>query len=724
LKSFYLIILSLTSLFAQTVNEDKILYLKKLNSEIIIDGIIDSLWACADSTSDFFQLEPYYNHNPSVFTKVKIISDESNIYCLFLCYENNIDQLLANRGMHDGFTGDIVSLMLDTYGDKQTAYKFAVNASGVMADSKILDDGRNRDYTWDGVWSSAAKIYEWGYVVEIKIPYKTLKFNKELTEWGLDFDRWRSYNREDLYWCKYEQNEGQRVSKFGKLKFVEGNPKQSGLNLEIYPVGISKILNHNNKYKIEPTAGLDITYNPSERLTILFSANPDFAQIEADPFNFNISRYETYFRERRPFFTQGNEIFLPSGKESNSGFYSPLELFYSRRVGKILPDGKQVPLNFGSKIFGKINDYDYGAFISMTGETDYSLNNKNFNEPKAYFGAFRIKRKILDNSSIGILFVTKNSKNGSNSVFDIDGAFRNSDWQLSYQIAASLKDSKSDFAFSTGFKKFTKYWGTLFKMRGIGKNFNVSEIGFVPWLGTFSSAIVTGPVFIFDEGFIRNIFTYSGANFNYEDEDFFYDRGFILGVSVSMRDGWGFEVNMSSGKSKDNSIIYNSLDLNLGSWINISQNWSANFWSGYSNTFNFRRNYLASYSWFGIQFNARPFGFLNLGASSEIFIEGNPENKIEDITLTSRPFISLTPLNNLNIRLYVDNLYLKSSDKLQRLLIGFLFSWNFSPKSWIYLAVNELKSRVNEFDNNNILNSKLITVDRIGVFKVKYLYYF
>jgi len=706
------------------VNEDKILYLKKLNSEIIIDGIIDSLWACADSTSDFFQLEPYYNHNPSVFTKVKIISDESNIYCLFLCYENNIDQLLANRGMHDGFTGDIVSLMLDTYGDKQTAYKFAVNASGVMADSKILDDGRNRDYTWDGVWSSAAKIYEWGYVVEIKIPYKTLKFNKELTEWGLDFDRWRSYNREDLYWCKYEQNEGQRVSKFGKLKFVEGNPKQSGLNLEIYPVGISKILNHNNKYKIEPTAGLDITYNPSERLTILFSANPDFAQIEADPFNFNISRYETYFRERRPFFTQGNEIFLPSGKESNSGFYSPLELFYSRRVGKILPDGKQVPLNFGSKIFGKINDYDYGAFISMTGETDYSLNNKNFNEPKAYFGAFRIKRKILDNSSIGILFVTKNSKNGSNSVFDIDGAFRNSDWQLSYQIAASLKDSKSDFAFSTGFKKFTKYWGTLFKMRGIGKNFNVSEIGFVPWLGTFSSAIVTGPVFIFDEGFIRNIFTYSGANFNYEDEDFFYDRGFILGVSVSMRDGWGFEVNMSSGKSKDNSIIYNSLDLNLGSWINISQNWSANFWSGYSNTFNFRRNYLASYSWFGIQFNARPFGFLNLGASSEIFIEGNPENKIEDITLTSRPFISLTPLNNLNIRLYVDNLYLKSSDKLQRLLIGFLFSWNFSPKSWIYLAVNELKSRVNEFDNNNILNSKLITVDRIGVFKVKYLYYF
>ncbi len=726
MKHFYIVaILSFSLLFGQSNNEDKILYLKEINSEIIIDGLIDSTWSVADSSSDFFQLEPYYNQKPTVTTTVKMLSDDENLYCLFLCRDDNIEQVLANRGMHDGFTGDIVSIMLDTYGDKQTAYKFAVNASGVMSDSRIMDDGRSRDYTWDGIWYSAAKIYDWGYLVELKIPFKSLKFDKYLYEWGLDFDRWRSYNREDLYWCRYEQNEGQRVSKFGKLIFTGNAPKQSGLNLEIYPVGISKIIFQDPKYKFEPNAGLDITYNPSERLTLLFSANLDFAQIEADPFNFNISRYETYYRERRPFFTLGNEVFLPSGKENNSGFYSHLELFYSRRVGKILPDGKQVPLIFGTKVFGKIDDYDYGAFISKTGRTDYEFDNNTLTEPNAYFGALRIKKKIFDNSSIGVLFVTKNSKSGSNSVIDIDGAIRDSDWQLAYQIAASAKNSKMDLAFSSGLRKLTKSWGTLLRLRGIGKNFDVSEIGFVPWRGTFSSTLITGPFFIFEEGYISNIFAYSGVNIGYEDEDLYYDRGFILGANFNMRAGWGFELSLLSGKSKDNSVHYNSFDVNLNSWLNVSQNWRAEFWSGYSKTYNFRREYLAFYFWIGSEFSVRPYDFLNLGTSFEMFIEGNPDNNIEDITITSRPFVSLTPVNNLNVRIYFDNLYIKSSDKLERIILGFLFSWNFSPKSWIYLAINEIKSRENEFDNmNNIISSRLITIDSIGVFKIKYLYYF
>lgn len=722
---YVFLILFIQIISAQSINSDKILYSKKLNSEIIIDGKIDSSWSEADSTSDFFQFEPYFNQKPSVNTKVKVILDDFNLYCLFICYDDNPHLIMANNGMHDGFTGDIVSIMLDSYGDKQTAYKFAVNASGVMADSRILDDGRSRDYTWDGIWYAASKIYDWGFVVEIKIPFKSLKYNKDLTEWGLDFDRWRSYNREDLFWCKYEQNEGQRVSKFGKLIFTDIKPNQSGLNLEIYPVGISKVTSQNNKYKFEPDAGLDITYNPSEQLTVLFTANPDFAQIEADPFNFNISRYETYFRERRPFFTQGNEIFTPSGRENRSGFYSPLELFYPRRVGRILPNGKHVPLNFGTKIFGKIDDYDYGAFVSMTGKENYSFNNKDYEEPNAIFSAVRLKRKILENSSVGILFASKNYEYGHNSVFDVDGAFRETHWQLSYQFAAAVRNSKTDFAFSTGLKSFSKTWGTLFKLRGIGKNFDVSEIGFVPWKGTFSSALITGPNFIFDDGYISNIFTYIGTQVNYEDEDLFYDRGLIFGFDFEMRSGWDIEANINYGKNKDNLIKYDSFEINFDSGIRISQNWNGNIWLGYSRTFNFKRKYLANYSWIGSQVNIRPVNFFNIGSSLELFIETNPDNKIEDITFSARPFTSITPMNNLNIRVYVDNLYLRSSDKLERLLIGFLFSWNFSPKSWIYLAINELKNRINEFDNkNSIISSRLTTVDRVGVFKIKYLYYF
>ena len=92
----------------------------------------------------------------------------------------------------------------------------------------------------DGIWEGTSQIYDWGFVVEMKIPYKSIKYDKNLTEWGLDFDRWRSYNKEDIYWCEYEQSEGQRVSKFGKLIFEEFKPTITGLNLEIYPVGIAK----------------------------------------------------------------------------------------------------------------------------------------------------------------------------------------------------------------------------------------------------------------------------------------------------------------------------------------------------------------------------------------------------------------------------------------------------------------------------------------------------
>jgi len=434
LLTIFIITLPLAVFATGNKNLAKSLHLVKINSEIIIDGKIDDAWTLADSTSNFFQLDPYFNQPTSVKTVAKVLTTEDALYCLMICYDDK-KFIQANAGMQDGYTGDIVSIMLDTFGDKQTAYKFALNASGVRSDSRMLDDARNRDYSWDGIWEGTSKIYNWGFVVEMKIPYKSIKYDKNLTEWGLDFDRWRSYNKEDIYWCEYEQSEGQRISKFGKLIFDDFKPSVTGLNLEVYPVGLSKIKYlGNNKYDFDPTVGLDVFYNPSEQLTFQLTANPDFAQIEADPFDFNISRYESYFSERRPFFTEGNEVFTPSGKERNSGFYSPLELFYSRRIGKLLPGGKQVPLIFGTKAFGRYDDWSYGGFIALTGKEDYFDDDTLLTEEQAYFGTARIKKQIFGNSSVGLLMVGKQTKDNTYGVIDIDGAFRESSWQLAYHL--------------------------------------------------------------------------------------------------------------------------------------------------------------------------------------------------------------------------------------------------------------------------------------------------
>ncbi|MDY0082548.1 MAG: DUF5916 domain-containing protein [Ignavibacteriaceae bacterium] len=722
-----LVIIFISFLFAAEKNKNlnKSLLLFKTDKEIIIDGKVDEIWNLADSTYKFFQLDPYYNQPTSVKTIAKVLTTDEAIYCLMICYDNK-EFIQANAGMQDAYTGDIVSIMLDTFGDKQTAYKFAVNASGVKSDSRMLDDARNRDYSWDGIWDAASQIYDWGYVVEMKIPYKSIKYDKNLTEWGLDFDRWRSYNKEDIYWCEYEQSEGQRISKFGKLIFENFKPSVTGLNLEIYPVGIARTTYlGNDKYKLDPNAGLDVFYNPSERLSFLLTANPDFAQVEADPFSFNISRYESYFSERRPFFTEGNEVFNPSGKQSGSGFYSPLELFYSRRIGKLLPRGKEVPLIFGTKAFGRYDDWEYGGFVALTGKENYLDNSEHLTEEQAYFGSARLKKKILDNSSIGLLIVGKQTKNNTYGVIDIDGAFRGSDWQAAYQFARSFENNKGDYAASVGFNRITKTWGSLFRLRAIGNKFNINEIGFVPWSGTLNSTLLTGPVWYLENSAIRNMFLYLGPSVNYEHSDLFTDYTGVIGFNMQFRDGWGYEINTDFGRSKDEGIIYNSYSINLSSWFDVSQKWTGNVWGGYQKTYNFSRDYLASYSWFGFSANWKALDILTVGTSYDMFIENDPDGNIEDITYNARPFLSFTPVNNLNFRVYVDNVFVRSANRIERIIGGFLFSWNFLPKSWIYLAINEFRDRSNEYDaDDNLLPNRMHTTDRAGVFKIKYLYYF
>jgi hypothetical protein len=721
-----LFVISPYFLFAtENKNLGKVLHLIKIDKEIEVDGKIDNLWSLADSTTKFFQLDPYYNQPTSVKTVAKVLTTEDALYCLMICYDDK-KNIQANAGMRDGYTGDIVSIMLDTFNDKQTAYKFAINASGVTADSRMLDDARNRDYSWDGIWEGSSKIYDWGFVVEMKIPYKSIKYDKNLNEWGLDFDRWRSYNKEDIYWCEYEQSEGQRISKFGKLIFEDFKPSVTGLNLEVYPVGLSKIKYlGNNKYDFDPTVGLDVFYNPSEQLTFQLTANPDFAQIEADPFDFNISRYESYFSERRPFFTEGNEVFTPSGKERNSGFYSPLELFYSRRIGKLLPGGKQVPLIFGTKAFGRNDDWSYGGFIALTGKEDYVDDDTLLTEEQAYFGTARIKKQILGNSSIGLLMVGKQTKDNTYGVIDIDGAFRESSWQLAYQLARSFINDEGGYAFSAGFRNISDTWGNLFRIRAIDKKFDVNQIGYVPWQGTLNSVGLTGPMWYYEDGAIRNMFLYFGPAIGYEDADLYTDYSGVIGFNMQFRDGWGYEINSDFGKSKDEGIVYNSYSVNLSSWFSVSQKWSANAWGGYTHTYNFDRDYLAFYSWFGGYVEWKALDVLDIGTSYDMFIEGNPDGNIEDITYNARPFFSLTPINNLNFRVYVDNVFVRSSDRMERIIAGFLFSWNFLPKSWIYFAINELQDRSEEYDvNNNLLPNRMHTTDRAGVFKIKYLYYF
>ncbi len=724
-KIYILILLWINSLLLANPNAEKALVLHKINEQIVLDGVVEPLWLAADSATTFIQMQPYYGQTSSLQTVARVLTNGNAIYCLIVSYEPQ-PIIQKNKGTLDNVSGDIVSIMLDTFGNRRTGYRFAVSATGVRSDCRMLDDGRNFDYSWDGIWFASSRIYDWGYVVEMEIPYKSIQFNGSLGSWGMDFDRWIPARAEDTYWCSYEESEGLRISKFGRLVFEEFHPAASGLNMEIYPVGLLKNRYlRENTYDTDPDAGLDMFYNPSPKLNFQMTVNPDFAQIEADPYEFNISRYETYFDERRPFFTEGNEIFTASGKQRNTGFYRPLELFYSRRIGKILPDGQQVPLMFGTKAFGRLKTWEYGGFMALTGERRYLDDNEFFTEDRAFFASARMKKQILNNSSVGLLFVGKQTRHNSDGVIDLDGAFRTPRWQLAYQLARSYTDSTGDFGGSAGFTYFGESWLTLVRGRYIGADFDVNQVGFVPWQGTAEFVALTGPRWYFEKGRIRQILIYAGPLFNYEKVDSFTDRGAVLGFNMQFRNNWGYEINLSAADSRDEGIRFTYYDATISSWYNISPRWDGNLYGGYSRTYNFDRDYLAYYTWISGNLGWHVLNSLQIGSSLGMFIEGNPTGGVEDITLNSRPYLSATPINNLNIRIYMDNLFLRSTDRMEQLLVGFLFSYNFSPKSWIYLAINEVRDRSDRLDEaGNPLPRRLEITDRVSVLKVKYLYYF
>ncbi len=715
-----LLLISFISSFAVD-NSNKQILVKTIKQEILVDGQIDEIWSQADSITDFYQFSPIYDVSPTEKTVAKILRDNDNLYVLLIASDLS-GYTQYRTGNLDDRNSDVLTIMLDTFNDNKTAYKFGVSASSWRLDCLMFDDGRDRDYSWDGIWWGKSEKYDWGFVIEMKIPFNSIRYDKSATEWGLDFDRWIPAISQDIYWAKYDQHSGMRISNFGKMIFEDPLPGSQGINLEFYPVAlINTKMIENNKYESNPHVGLDVFYNPAPQLTLAVTLNPDFAQIEADPFNLNVSRYETYFSEQRNFFIEGTGVFRPEA----TGSFDDLELFYSRRIGKKLPNGDEVPLNFGGKVFGRIGDLEYGGLVAKTGSTNWSLDGENYNESDAIFSNVRLKEKIFTNSTLGGMFVGKWTSESVNAVLDIDGSYRNGDLQLGYQFAKSITDTTSDYAVSAGFNNFSNNWITFMQGRYIGEDFNVDQIGYVPWKGSAQIVFGSGPRWFFENSEIKSIDSWFGGYLNYEKYDDFIDKGLLAGMHIDFKKLWGFEMEGIYGKSKDENVIYNFLELRNFFYFNTSPTWSLNASYGYSRLYNFAREQYAPFSWVNTRFNYYLFYWLNVGSSVNIWWEGNQDNKTEELTINTRPFLSISPINYMKIRLFADNLFFNSTQQFDHWLFGVYFGYNFSPKSWIYFSYSELQDRTEQRDEfDNLMPNKMHVVERDATLKIKYLYYF
>ncbi len=701
--------------FLLAVEENKIVEVHFIEQAPRIDGVIEDIWQTADSAYNFVQFEPYEKTPATERTVVYVLQDENNLYFAFRCYAEQAPPTACLTADEDD-----IRIGIDPFGSKTTAYYFQVFGSNIYYDGWVLDDGRTYDDSWDGVWYRAIKVYDDHFDVEIKVPFKSIRYKQGLDEWGIIFARYIAHNREYDLWKEFSQREGVLISKYGILKGV--NPQVHGHYFEIYPEGYVR----NDTYEDDPfehfkentelNASLNLKWDITPQTTVNATINPDFAQIESDPFTLNLSRYPTYFNERRPFFLEGMDIFRMA-EFGDMGFFDPLEIFYSRRIGKSL-NGDAVPIIGGLKLTSQSKDWNVGVLGAYTDE--YAVDDSVV-EPDRWFGVMRAKRQILHNSDVGILFSgARVNADTYNYALGIDGVYRAGANQFIAQAAASDQSGKQGWALDGGYFGYVGNFIMFTSARAISDSFDVSDIGFVPWAGEKQVLFMTGPYRQYDTGAIRDFFVAPGVIVVQEPDQ---EDWSVLGLvewNTHFRNNWGFDMNLGAGKAYEADTDYTYQDLNLSVWGRIYGNY-INFGCNYEYSYNYARGFLAYQggNWFSYSYSIIPN--LSAGLAANYWIEWDTDNSIIAMWPRLRPQVFIRFNADINLSIFDELVYAIpgtnwGETELLTNRIGMLFSWNFLPKSWLYIALNDYRAQ-DEFGD-------LQHQYTISAIKAKYLVYF
>jgi hypothetical protein len=303
----------------------------------VLDGLdSDSIWAQAPAITGFREVRPSEDAEPRQRTEARVTYDAHNLYVLVRAFDTAPDSIVRLLSRRDVQTAsDQIIVMIDSYHDRRTGYEFVVNPAGVKADYAIYDDG-NEDSAWDGVWDAATRIDSLGWTAEYRIPLSQLRYPAGSTR-TFGFLIWRSIQRytSQLSWPLYRQSKTGFVSQFGELTGLTDLAPPKRAELTPYLVTRSEprptATGFNREQGVD--VGADLKYSLASNVTLNATINPDFGQVEADPSVLNLTAFETFFQERRPFFVEGRGLFTFDVNCSAVNCNGE-GLFYSRRIGR------------------------------------------------------------------------------------------------------------------------------------------------------------------------------------------------------------------------------------------------------------------------------------------------------------------------------------------------------------------------------------------------------
>ena len=448
----------------------------------------------AQPIGNFIQVEPNPGQESSQRTDVRILYDANNIYFGFTCYDTEISKLEANemrrdaRNLHEN---DTVFLILDTYNDQRSGVAFRFNALSAIQDTAITNSGDSFNRDWDAVVACQSQVKVDRWLCEIAIPFNQLRFKKsDQMVWGINLARKLSRNEEESTWVPVPPSYGgrakYRTESLGRL--VGLTDIRPNRNLEILPYLLPGLRRTGDQFKPEPKTGLDIKYGLTSNLTADLTINTDFAQVEADDEQVNLTRFSLFYPEKRPFFLEGAGLFDVGIPRTSYRRPPPLLLFYSRRIG--IEDGNAIPILVGGKVTGKAGPYGVGMLSVQTQQFDNTEEKELDKEldslyvPSTNFSVVRLTRDISSGSNIGVIAVNKQNNESANSTGGLDFAYRPNEktqvrgmWAMTTP-SSTLDQDQGGQAWYMG----SEWRSDLFRVDGafssIGQHFN-PEVGFV-----------------------------------------------------------------------------------------------------------------------------------------------------------------------------------------------------------------------------------------------------
>lgn len=429
----------------------------------VIDGRDDdAVWHEAPPTTAFTQWQPTEGKAPRFRTEAKVAYDAADLYVFVRAFDPHPDSIIRLLERRDTFTpSDMIWLFVDTYHDKRTGYEFGVNAAGVKLDQAVYSGG-NEDGAWDAVWDVATRIDSLGWTAEFRIPLSQMRYNTDRSHvFGFTIDRDIYRYNERVSWPAFSQAKPDLISQLGSLTDLDD--LEAPRRMEAMPYVVAKRAPEiiSNRFRSTSTAsvGGDLKYRLASNLTLDATINPDFGQVEADPAVLNLTAYESFFDERRPFFVAGRGLFRFDVNCSQVNCSSE-GLFYSRRVGRTpqlaatygdtVPQ-QPTPILGAAKLIGRFPGGLTVAAMDAVAERARSPGDTTF-EPASNYSVVRAIKDTPDGqTNFGGMFTAVNRRNDTWSApYLASGAyaggldFRHRFLNSTYEFSGSLDRSQVD----------------------------------------------------------------------------------------------------------------------------------------------------------------------------------------------------------------------------------------------------------------------------------------